>query len=187
MPTSATPLAGKVALITGSSRGLGKDAAIELASRGADIVINYANSEKAAQEVVDTILGLGRKAVAIKADVSVPEEITSLFEQAIKYFGKLDIVYSNSGREHFGKITDVTPEDFDRTFAVNTRGQFFVAKEAYKHISRGGRLILTSSISVQSRSVKHHAVYAGSKSAIEAFTRCFAAGSQLHALRSISF
>lgn len=115
----------KVALITGSSRGMGRQNAIELASRGASIVVNYANSASSAENVVREIESLGQKAISIKADVSKPAEIVQLFEKAIEHFGKLDIVVSNSGLEHFGKIEDVTAEEFDRIFAVNTRGQFF--------------------------------------------------------------
>lgn len=81
---------------------------------------------------------------------------------------------SNSGIEHFGNLADVTPEQFDKVFGINTRGQFFVAQQAYKHVTPGGRLILMSSISAQSRAVARHAVYAGSKAAVEAFARCFA-------------
>lgn len=167
---------GKVALITGSSRGMGRQNAIELASRGASIVVNYANSASSAENVVREIESLGRKAISIKADVSKPAEIVQLFEKAIEHFGKLDIVVSNSGLEHFGKIEDVTAEEFDRIFAVNTRGQFLVAQQAYKHLQVGGRLILLTSISAQAKGVKNHAVYSGSKAAVEAFARCFATG-----------
>jgi len=168
-------LAGKVALVTGSGRGIGRQIATELAARGASVVINYANSAVPAEAVVGEIKALGRDAVAIKADVSDPEEISALFEGAIKAFGKLDIVMSNSGKEHFGNILDVTPADYDKIFNLNTRGQFFVAQQAYKHLSHGGRLVLMSSISVQAKGVHRHAVYAGSKAAVEAFARCFAA------------
>ena len=167
---------GKVALITGSSRGLGRQIAVELASRGASIVINYAKSASAADEVVEEVEKLGQKAIAIKADVSKPAEIVQLFEKAIDHFGRLDVVVSNSGLEHFGKIEDVTADEFDRVFAVNTRGQFLVAQQAYKHLQVGGRLILTSSISAQAKGVRDHAVYAGSKAAVEAFARSFAKG-----------
>lgn len=81
-----------------------------------------------------------------------------------------------TGLEHFGKIDQVTPADYDRIFAVNTRGQFFVAQQAYKHLSSPGRLILISSISAQATGIHNHAVYAGSKAAVEAFVRCFATG-----------
>jgi len=174
MPTTTHPLAGKVALITGSGRGMGRQNAIELASRGADLVINYSSSAKSAEEVVKTINDMDRKAIAIQADISQPSQIASLFEQAMNHYGHIDIVVSNSGLEHFGNVDDVTPEEFDRIFAVNTRGQFLVAQQAHKHLSVGGRLILLSSISAQAKGVRNHALYAGSKAAVEAFARCLA-------------
>lgn len=167
-------LAGKVALVTGSGRGMGRQNALEFARRGADIVVNYANSAGPAEEVVKEIKALGRRAIALKADVSKVEEIVDLFEEAIKAFGKLDIVMSNSGLEHFGNVLDVTSEDYDRIFNVNTRGQYFVAQQAYKHLAPGGRLILISSISATAKGIHNHAVYAGSKAAVEAFARSFA-------------
>jgi len=124
---------------------------------------------------VQKIQQAGGKAVAIKADIAKPEEIKELFLGAKDAFGgKLDIVCSNAGIEHFDNIKDVTPEDFDKVISVNTRGQFFVAQQAYIHLVEGGRLILTSSISAGTGSVRNHALYAGSKCAVEAFARCFA-------------
>ena len=99
--------------------------------------------------VVQEIKALGQDAIAIKADISKPSQIKMLFEEGVSHFGKIDIVMSNSGLEHFGAIEDVTEDDFNRIFAVNTRGRFFVAQQAYKHLSKMGRLILTSSISAQ--------------------------------------
>ncbi len=86
---------------------------------------------------------------------------------------------SNSGVVSFGHIKDVTPEEFDRVFNINTRGQFFVAREAYKHLEVGGRLILMGSITGQAKAVPKHAVYSGSKGAIETFVRCMAIGTLL--------
>lgn len=157
---------------------MGRQHALELASCGASIIINYASSASPTEKVVQEVKALGRDAIAIKADMSKPEEIEMLFEKGISHFGKIDIVMSNSGLEHFGSIEDVTPGDFDRIFAVNTRGQFFVAQQAYKHLIEGGRLILISSISAQTKNVAHHAVYSGSKAAVKAFVRCFAHGDQ---------
>ena len=173
---SSSRLNGKVALVTGSGRGMGRQNALELASRGASLVINYAKSADAAQKVVSEIEALGSKAVAIKGDVSKPAEIVSLFDQAVKHYGRLDIVVSNSGVESFGHISEITPEEFDRVFHVNTRGQLFTAQQAYKHLAPGGRLVMLSSISASARSIKNHAIYSGSKNAVEAFVRCLAVG-----------
>ncbi|KZF19662.1 ESC reductase [Xylona heveae TC161] len=168
---SSSELRGKHALVTGSGRGIGRQIALELSRRGASVIVNYTSNAEAAQEVVAAIKSFGQEAVAVKADVSKPPEIIQLFKTAIERFGKLDIVVSNSGIEHFAPIQNVTPEEFDRVFAVNTRGQFFVAQQAFNHLQSGGRLILLSSISAQLRGVAHHSVYAGSKCAVEAFAR----------------
>lgn len=167
-------LAGKVALITGSGRGIGRGMALELASRGASVVINYAKSAEKAQGVVKDIVKLGSKAVAIQADVSKPEEIFALFEQAMAHFGRLDIVVSNSGTEVWSKEEDVTPADFDYIFNINCRGQFFVAQQGLKYLTRGGRIILMSSVAATMSGIPNHALYAGSKAAVEGFTRSFA-------------
>jgi tetrahydroxynaphthalene reductase len=170
-------LEGKVALVTGSGRGIGKEMALELARRGADIVVNYANSAAAAEAVVAEIVAMGRRAIAIKANVANVPETIELFAQAKAHFGKLHIVSSNSGVVSFGHLKDVTEEEFDRVFSINTRGQFFVCREAYKNLEVGGRIILMGSITGQAKGVPMHTVYSGSKGAIETFTRCMAIGS----------
>ena len=153
---------------------MGKETAIELARRGADVVVNYANSSSAADELVKEIKSLGRDAIAIQANVANVSETISMFEQAKKHFGKIDIVVSNSGVVSFGHLKDVTEEEFDRVFSINTRGQFFVAREAYKNLEVGGRIILMGSITGQAKGVPKHTVYSGSKGAIETFVRCMA-------------
>jgi len=167
-------LKGKVALVTGSGRGIGREMALELGRRGAKVVVNYANSSEAAEEVVNAIKKSGSDAVAFKANVSIVKDIVSLFDQAVAHFGELNIVCSNSGVVSFGHIGDVEEEEYDRVMNINTRGQFFVAREAYRHLSVGGRLILMGSITGQAKGVPKHTLYSGSKGAIETFTRCMA-------------
>lgn len=169
-------LTGKVAVVTGSGRGIGKETALELARRGAKVVINYANSDAAAEKVVQEIKGMykGADAIAIKANVANVSETIELMDKAVEHFGKLDIVCSNSGVVSFGHLKDVTEEEYDRVMGINTRGQFFVAREAYKHLEVGGRIILMGSITGQAKGVPKHAVYSGSKGAIETFVRCMA-------------
>ncbi|KAL8689761.1 MAG: hypothetical protein Q9218_004636 [Villophora microphyllina] len=144
------------------------------ASRGASLVVNYAKSAYAAENVVAGIEALGTKAIAIQADVSKPAEIVALFDKAVKHYGHLDIVVSNSGVESFGHIAEITPEEFDRVFTVNTRGHLLVAQQAYKHLTEGGRLVMLSSISASAKGMKDHGIYSGSKNAVEAFARCLA-------------
>jgi len=167
-------LRGKVALVTGSGRGIGREMALELGRRGAKVVVNYAHSSEAADEVVAQIKNSGSEAIAIQGNVSVVKDIISLFAQAVAHFGELNIVCSNSGVVTFGHVKDVTEEEYDRVMNINTRGQFFVAREAYKMLSVGGRLIMMGSITGQAKGVPKHTVYSGSKGAIETFVRCMA-------------
>ncbi|KAF4611357.1 hypothetical protein G7Y89_g15656 [Cudoniella acicularis] len=170
----AKPYAGRVALITGSGRGIGRGIALELGAKGASVVVNYAKSAAAAEEVVNQIIKSGSKAIALKADVSKPAEIIQMFADAVKHFGRLDFVISNSGTEVWSNEEDVTPEDFDYIFNINCRGQFFVAQQGLKYLGRGGRIILMSSVAATMSGIPNHALYAGSKAAVEGFTRSFA-------------
>ena len=167
-------LAGKVALVTGASRGIGAGIALELGSRGASVVVNYVKTKSSADEVVQQIEDYGSKAVAIQADVSKVSEITRLFEETKQHFGKIDIVMSNSGTESFDKTEDITEERFDYVFGLNIRAQFFVGQHAYKYCEEGGRLILMSSIAAGLLGVRNHALYSGSKSAVNGITKSFA-------------
>lgn len=186
-PPSGRGTGAKKLTVTILGRGIGREMALELGRRGAKVIVNYANSTEAAEEVVSQIKKSGSDAVSIKANVSDVDEIVRLFDEAVKAFGKLHIVCSNSGVVSFGHIKDVTPEEFDRVFGVNTRGQFFVAREAYKHLEIGGRLILMGSITGQAKAVPRHAVYSGSKGAIETFVRCMAVGALFPSLFFFSF
>ncbi|KAI0842635.1 1,3,6,8-Tetrahydroxynaphthalene reductase in complex with Nadph and Pyroquilon [Hypoxylon sp. FL0890] len=174
MSNQVKPLAGKVALITGAGRGIGRGIALELGQRGASVVVNYGRSSSSADAVVSELAKLGSKSVAIQADISKPAEVASLFEKAIAYFGHIDYVVSNSGMEVWCEETEVTPELFDQVFNLNCRGQFFVAQQGLKHCREGGRIVLTSSIAAQMAGIPNHALYAGSKAAVEGFTRAFA-------------
>jgi tetrahydroxynaphthalene reductase len=190
-------LDGKVALVTGSGRGIGAAMAVELARCGAKVVINYANSRESAEKVVAEIKSLGTDAIALKADVRQVSQTTKLMDDAISHFGGLDIVCSNSGVVSFGHLGDVTEvrlcsnihlhnsrfaltvsatsqEEFDRVFSLNTRGQFFVAREAFRHLNEGGRIILMSSNTAKDFTVPRHSLYSGSKGAIDSFVRVFA-------------
>lgn len=144
---AGTTLEGRVALITGAGRGLGAGLALELASRGASVVLNYARSAKAALGVVAEIESQGGSAVAIQADISKVSEVTRLFDAAMAHFGRLDIVINNAGMESFANEEDVTEKMFDEVFGLNTRAQFFVAQHGLKHLSRTLLVSLSSSSS----------------------------------------
>jgi len=167
-------LDGSVALVTGSGRGIGATMAVELGRLGAKVVVNYANSADSAAKVVAEITSLGSDAISIQADVRQVPQIVKLMDDAVAHFGRLDIVCSNSGVVSFGHLGDVTEEEFDRVFSLNTRGQFFVAREAYRHLREGGRIILMSSNTAKDFSVPSHSLYSGSKAAIDSFVRVFA-------------
>jgi 3-oxoacyl-[acyl-carrier protein] reductase len=174
---STARLDGKVALVTGAGRGIGRGIALELANRGANIVVNYGSSSKSAAETVAEVEKLGSQAVALQADLTKVASISKLFEDAEKHFGHIDIVVSNSGMESFTEEEKVTEEEWDQVFGLNAKAQFFVAQHAYKHIKPGvgGRVVLMSSIAAHATGLKNHALYAGSKCAVEGFTRSFAA------------
>jgi 3-oxoacyl-[acyl-carrier protein] reductase len=169
-------LENKVALITGAGRGIGRGCALELARRGASIIVNYVSSESAAKELCSLIGGFnnGARAVAIQADVSKVSEIHRLFAEAKEAFGKIDIVMSNSGTESWDKTEEVTEEKYDHIFNLNARAQFFVGQTAFKYLEPNGRLILMSSIAAGLLGVKDHALYNASKMAVIGMIKSFA-------------
>ena len=156
-------LKNKVALITGSARGLGKAIAERYAALGADIVINYSRDKASADEVLSNVLAMGVKAIAIKADVSKVADLEYLFNEAKKAFGKIDIVVANAGIEMVEvPVTEFTEEQFDKVFSINTKGTYFTLQQAAKHVENNGRIIYIAS-STTSFPVPGMAVYGGSK------------------------
>ncbi|KAJ5689164.1 hypothetical protein N7462_003556 [Penicillium macrosclerotiorum] len=172
--TATHDLDGKVAVVTGSSRGIGAAIALKLAQRGAALAINYRTSAEAADAVASQIRALGVRAITVQADVSDQAAVRALFDTVVRELGRVDIVVSNAGIEHFGAVDTVTDADFDAVFAVNVKGQYFVAQAAAAHMADFGRIMLTSSISAV-KGVPRHAVYAASKAAVQGLTRCLAA------------
>ena len=161
---------GKRALITGGSRGIGRAVATRLAAEGAQVAIGYRSNADAANAAVAEITGGGGRAVALQADVSDPAQTGELVRGAAEALGGLDILVSNAGVEHFGALADISPSDFDRVFATNTKGQLFAVQHAARHLPDGGRIVLTSSVSA-GKSVFNHTLYAASKAAVEAMAR----------------
>ena len=128
-------IAGKVAIITGSSRGIGRAIALKLAGNGASIVVNYAGNAGKAQEVVAEIEKLGVEAIAVQADISKIPDIQRLFEQTLERFGKVDILVNNAGIAFYKPITQVSEEDFDAIFAINVKGTYFTCQQAAQHMA----------------------------------------------------
>lgn len=163
-------LSGKVAIITGSSRGIGRKVAEQLAGLGADVVINYSSSPEKAAEVVEGIRSKGGSATAIQADLSKLEDVERLFAETVSAFGQVDILVNNAGLMITKPIADVTEADFDKQFAVNVKGTFFACQQAFKVMENHGRII-NFSTSVTGQMFPAYSVYAGTKGAVEQFTR----------------
>ncbi|MCF0051660.1 SDR family oxidoreductase [Dyadobacter sp. LJ53] len=158
-------LNGKVALITGSARGLGKAIAERYAALGANIVINYSTDRASADEVVNNIVAMGVKAIVVQADISKVADIEKLFSEAKTFFGKIDIVVANAGIELVElPVTEFTETQFDKVFSINAKGSYFTIQQAAKHVEDNGRIIYIAS-STTSFPVKGMAVYGGSKTA----------------------
>jgi 3-oxoacyl-[acyl-carrier protein] reductase len=141
-------LAGKAALVTGASRGIGRAIALSLAEAGADVAVNYAGSEAAAAEVVSLIEAMGRKAIKVKADVSSLQEVEDMFKVTLETFGKLDILVNNAGITRDNLIMRMKEEEFDQVIATNLKGVFNCVKAATRPMmkQRYGRIINISSV-----------------------------------------
>lgn len=167
-------LDGKVALVTGASRGIGAAIARRLAADGAKVVVNYSKSEGPAKEVVTAITKAGGEAVAIKADVSRPGEIPGLFAEVKKAFGRLDILVNNAGIMERVPLAEVTAEHVDTHFGLNVRGLVLSTAEAIKLLPKGGRVINVSS-NITRMAVPGASVYTATKGAIDMLTQVWAA------------
>jgi 3-oxoacyl-[acyl-carrier protein] reductase len=170
MPDS---LREKAALITGGSRGIGREVALGLASHGASVVIGYLSNEARASEVVRTISDAGGKASAVRADLSRPAEVTRLFDEAEQVVGALDIVVASAAAILVKPLADCTEEDYDRIFNTNTKGVFFTLREAARRLKDGGRIVLVSTGGTR-MFFPDQSLYLGSKGAIEQFARALA-------------
>ncbi|ACI52054.1 short-chain dehydrogenase/reductase SDR [Gluconacetobacter diazotrophicus PA1 5] len=162
-------LSGKVAIVTGASKGIGAGIAKALAAEGAAVVVNYASSKSGADTVVAAITDAGGKAVAVQGDVSRKADAQGLVDAAIGQFGRLDILVNNSGVYEFGAIEEITEEHFHRQFNVNVLGTLLTTQAAVGHLGAGGSIINISSV-VSRITPPHSAVYTGTKGAIDAIT-----------------
>ncbi len=168
-----TTLKNKVAIVTGSSKGIGAEIAILLADAGAKTVINYANDDAAANEVVNKIKATGGEAIAIQADVSDTQQVKAMFDTTINAFGKPDILVNNAGIIICKPIAETTDDDFDRIFDINVKGTFNTLREAAKKLNDGGRIVNLSSTTTRMM-LPTYGSYCATKGAVEQLTRIFA-------------
>ena len=164
-------LSGKIALVTGGSRGIGAAIARRLAADGAAVAITYSKGREPAEAVVKAIEAAGGRAVAIQADAADADAVVASVEQTVKHFGRLDVLVNNAGVATPGAAADLSLADFDKMFAVNVRGLFVATQAALKHLPDGGRVINIGS------NVGDHALFAGissyaaTKGAVRMFTQ----------------
>jgi 3-oxoacyl-[acyl-carrier protein] reductase len=156
----------KTVIITGASRGIGHSIAQRLASDGFAVVVNYAGNADEAQKVVNEIRAADGEAVAIKADVSKPDDVKQLFDKTIETFGRVDVVVNNAGIMPLSPIAKGDVETFDKVIATNLRGTFLVFAQAAQHLTEGGRIIAFSS-SVLAKSFPTYGPYIASKAGVE--------------------
>jgi len=162
-------LSGKVAVVTGASKGIGAAIAKSLAAAGAAVVVNYASSKSGADAVVAAITAAGGRAVAVGGNVSKKSEAQGIIAAAVKTYGRLDILVNNSGVYAFGPIEDVTEEQFHRQFDVNVLGLLLTTQAAVKHLGEGGSVINIGSV-VSRVTPPGSSVYTGTKGAVDAIT-----------------
>lgn len=168
-----TALQGKVAIVTGSSRGIGRGIAERLGRDGASVVVTYAGNQDKAEEVVGAIASTGSKATAIQVDVRKLEDVRSLFEKAIAQFGKVDILVNNAaGKNIFKPTAEMSEDDYNSMFDI-TRGVYFTLGQAAHHLADNGRIVSIST-SGTAMAIPTGGAYAGCKAAIEQFSAALA-------------
>jgi 3-oxoacyl-[acyl-carrier protein] reductase len=167
-------LTGKVAVVTGASKGIGASIAKNLAAEGASVVVNYASSKEGADKVVAEITSAGGRAVAVKANVSKKAEIDQLFAETKKAFGPVDVLVNNAGVFEFLPIENISEEHFHRQFDLNVLGLLLTTQEALKHFNSAGGSVINISSLVSTFTPPGSAVYSGTKAAVDAVTKVLA-------------
>jgi 3-oxoacyl-[acyl-carrier protein] reductase len=167
-------LAGKVAVVTGASKGIGAAIARHLADEGANVVVNYSTSKEGAERVVADIAREGGKAVAVQANVAKPADIRRLFAETKKAFGRLDVLVNNAGVYEFASLEEITPEHFHKQFDLNVLGLLLTTQEAVKHFGPEGGTVVNISSVASTLAPPSTAVYSGTKAAVDAATRALA-------------
>ncbi len=166
----ARKLEGKVALVTGASKGIGAEIAIRLAAEGAQVAVNYASSKQGADEVVAKITAAGGKAVAVHGNLSQPPAAKSVVAETVKALGPIDILVNNAGVYEFAPLDVITPEHFHRQFDLNVLGLLLVSQEAVPHFSANGGSIVNISSGVTTITPPGSAVYSATKASVDAIT-----------------
>src|SRR6516164_2930426 len=167
-------LTGKVAVVTGASKGIGASIAKQLADEGAAVVVNYASSKAGAERVVAEITGKGGRAVAVQADMAKPADIRRLFAEAKKAFGRLDVLVNNAGIYEFAPLEEVTAEHFHKHFDLNVLGLLLASQEAARLFGPGGGSIVNISSVVATSAPPATSVYSATKAAVDNVTRSLA-------------
>jgi 3-oxoacyl-[acyl-carrier protein] reductase len=171
---NSNKLTGKIAVVTGASKGIGAEIAKHLGAEGAAVVVSYSSSKAGADKVVAEITSRGGKALAVKGDVAKKADIDYLFSETKKAFGKLDILVNNAGIYESAPLGKITEDNFHRHFNLNVLGLILTTQEALKHFgAEGGSIVNTSSV-VSTLSPACNAVYNATKSAVDGLTRTFA-------------
>jgi 3-oxoacyl-[acyl-carrier protein] reductase len=167
-------LAGKVALVTGASKGIGAEIARQLAAEGAAVVVNYSSSKEGAEKVVKDITSAGGKAIAVQANVAKPDEIKRLFADTKKSFDRLDILVNNAGIYEFFPLEQITPEHFHKQFDLNVLGLLLATQEAVKLMGNAGGSIINISSVAATSAPPSGSVYSATKGAVDTITKSLA-------------
>jgi 3-oxoacyl-[acyl-carrier protein] reductase len=168
-------LKGKVAVVTGASKGIGAGIARSLGAAGAAVAVNYSSSREGAERVVADIKAKGGKAIAVKGDVAKAADVRHLFDETEKAFGRLDVLVNNAGIYQFQPLEDITEDEFHRLFNTNVLGTILATKEAVKHFGASGGSVINISSVASEDAVPTASVYSATKGAVDAVTRVLAA------------
>jgi 3-oxoacyl-[acyl-carrier protein] reductase len=167
-------LSNKVAVVTGSSKGIGAGIAKGLAAEGASVVVNYSSSKEGADRVVADIKAKGGKAVAIQGDVAKAKDVQRLFAETKKAFGRLDVLVNNAGIYKFAPLDQITEEEFHQQFGTNVLGLILATQEAVKHFDGAGGSVINIGSAITSQTPPNTAVYTATKGAVDVITRTLA-------------
>lgn len=166
-----TSLEGRIALVTGASKGVGKGIALELSKAGCDVAVNYRTDESGAAATVDEITRLGRRAIAVGGDVSKLAEVERMFQQVLDAFGRLDILVNNAGIQTWKPLMELAEDDWDRVLATNLKGSFLCTQQAAKLMQADGGAIINIGSGCNKWPFRNLVDYTASKGGLEMFTK----------------